>query len=423
MPNDVHLELAQNRFINRTGKEDFYTEVYRSLPNSDILRLERQIQDPNRARVGIRRQDIVHGYDALGGGDYVTVQDDNEKFIEKGTRLFDPAYDQNNPNFVPYNVKGIKEFRDNALVWGGTNDPRTVVSSRRFSASGIRGLEFALGFSRSFPDEVVSVNRLDNAAVVFTKTKLFLLDALSFITGLGAPEEIQMADGVGPLRPEAVLEFELGVIWKGPSGFYRLDRGKSVSYIGKSIEDFNDKECVKSVYSAKNREMYFLLDSGETLVLNLDFMRWSVVGPEKMVTDIGLVKGERMHLIDNVLVEESSRSSSLIQENEFETTWISLDGIEGYMRLKRLVILAQAEQGFNLGCQVMYNYDDKNTGSQRTLPLVQGFNQHRIVVDVQKCTSFKLRFSCNAGCNFSINGITIIYAAIGKNELKVTPSG
>lgn len=413
--NSVNISFTQNKVFNLQQKGTFVTEIYRSDPNSDILRLDRVISENAEL---VERE----------------ITETDEEFSERDTRLFDPAYDLSTENFIPSNVDGIKEFRDNALIWGLSEDKRRVVSSRRFSATSTRPLEFVLAYSRDFPEDVVSVNRLDNLAVVFTQTKLFWIDCLAFITGQGAVNEVQLATGVGPTSAEAVLEWEGGVVWKGAKGFYTLDRGRTVQYIGKAVEDFNKYPCIKAVYSAKNREMTFLLDvcregqrdteeeTVNALVLNLDFMRWSTMNIdecEDTITDIGLVEGERMMVIKDIL-HQTGDPGSVKARQRFESTWISLDGIEGYMRLRRLVLLCKAAVKVPLKCWIRYNYDDKTNGLARAFE-VGGeceFTQHRIIVDVQKCTSFKLIFECDAGCTFSINGVTIIYVGIGTNANK-----
>lgn len=410
--NSVDISFTQNKVFNLQQKGTFVTEIYRSEPNSDILALDRVISEDAEL---VSRE----------------ITETDEEFTERDTRLFDPSYDLSTENFIPSNVEGIKEFRDNALIWGLSEDKRRVVSSRRFGATSTRPLEFVLAYSRDFPEDVVSVNRLDNLAVVFTRTKCFWIDCLAFITGQGAVNEIQLATGVGPTSAEAVLEWEGGIVWKGFKGFYTLDRGRTVQYIGKAVEDFNEYPCIKAVYSAKNREMTFLLDvpsdriEDETvnaLVLNLDFMRWTTLNidePEDRILDVGLVEGERTMVIKDIL-HVTGDPGSVKARQRFESTWISLDGIEGYMRLRRLVLLCKAAVKVPLKCWIRYNYDDKTNGLERAFE-VGGeceFTQHRIIVDVQKCTAFKLIFECDAGCTFSINGVTIIYVGIGTNEFK-----
>ena len=389
----------------------------------------------------------------------ITFNDKDVDFLKKKPRLIKGEY-LTDDNFQPSNVKGFKLFENNVLVWGVTENNRLVYASRRFVFSDFSALEFNKASRFSFPEEVISVNRIDDKAVIFTTDKIFITNASRF-RELN-PVEIQKPPQVVPQGPEAIIEFEDGIMFKSTKGIFMIDRGNSVKYIGKEVEDYNAYECRKMEYSSDKKEIYVHVSNNvETviLILNKDFYRWSVIEPRPLeVRDLAVFDNELLYLTtDTVALKREAVSKDNPKDDDsvlnlnyrLTTGWINLIDLIGYGRIRKINILFRSEVLLTsmegLTVDIRYNYDDAEVAegirerftvrngvfapeglSQLTVEWLQERGQSRRVLQCQpqdqKFQAIKLDFTVSTKVDFNIAGVAFEYAAVGINVAKTPGS-
>ena len=239
--NRVRVELRGSPIEDK----NYFTEIYRTEANGTLYRLITRFKDG----------------DYRGSNSIVVYQDNlkDDKLLERNGKIFDPSYELSTENFQPDNVVGIEAFSTFALIWGLTHTPNAVYISRRFDRSLRKPLEFVSAFRQEFPERVIGVHRLDENAIIFTENKIFATNVNSFLRS--TPREIQCKPENLPISNLVIVSTEEGIVWFAPNcGFFMLNRGGTVIYIGKQVENFNSRPVLRGVYATKNKEICFLVN-------------------------------------------------------------------------------------------------------------------------------------------------------------------
>ena len=234
-------EILVNIIGSRLEDKQYFTELYRTEANGTLYRLLKTFE-----------------YGSARGGSLRDNKTD-EDLIEDNGKIFDPSYELSTENFQPDNVVGIRAFSNYALIWGLTHTPNAVYISRKFDRNLRKPLEFVSAFRQEFPERIVGVSRLNDNAAIFTENKLFIINVNNFLRT--DPLEIQCKPEYLPISNLVIVSTEEGIVWFAPNcGFFMLNRGGTVIYIGKQVEDFNNRPVLRGVYAAKNKEICFLVD-------------------------------------------------------------------------------------------------------------------------------------------------------------------
>ena len=186
---------------------------------------------------------------------------------------------------------------------------------------------------------------MDEKLILFTATRIMMVagDGPAPNGANGdygtAPQHIP-AD-VGCANPRSLVLTPMGIIFQSQKGFYLLDRGVSLHYIGGDVEKYNGQNVTSAQLLPNTRRVLFTMSSGLTLAFDYIFERWSewtgVYGADAtifnglwtFVTPSGQVKQETPGIFvdDGVPV--------LIG---LTTGWASFAGVSGYQRVWRLII-------------------------------------------------------------------------------------
>ena len=238
------------------------------------------------------------------------------------------------------------------------------------------------------------------------------------------------------------------------SGVFALSQGATVRYVGQSIEEFNDSVWIKSVYSTKKKECYFLFCDRrpeqrnqptneeclktKVLVYNKDFGRWSLIEPDRdrRIRDISVCQGNLiMIMADGSLIREELEEVStgaVARKCRLEMDWFNLRDIQGYIRLRQINILYdfRGREDTVLNGRIWYDYEEKSNNIERFAIRYEGQKAakdsnriFRFKPIRQKCSAFKLTIEEETGNPFTISGLTIKYASEAEGILNVAVGG
>ena len=322
-------------------------------------------------------------------------------------------------NIQPESATTMQIFANHVAIAGMTGDRRRVLLSKRFDPALHRPVEFDGLTAFVLPEDIVSLKRLDNLCVCFTTKRIFAFNVLDFQSS--DPTEIQTSFGISPDSKNAIVRTTTGLVMKSNKGFYLLTRELTLSYVGKSVEQYNSYKCLKAVISNARRELYFLLQKeGERtviLTLNLDFTRWSELDAED-VTDIAihrnslvLLKNGKIYATKDGLFIPSRSRPLTIDRFLLETQWINVGRLDGFSRIRRCMLVGNLRCARTVTIDVAYDFEDFDPRDTVELELDQVQEGERFLIKLrrQKCSSvrFKIRAVTNGPCN--VSGIGIEY--------------
>lgn len=242
-----------------------------------------------------------------------------------------------------------------------------------------------------------------------------MLGDVSTDVGTGATLDwSNISSTVGCSEPASVLSCSDGVFFLSSQGFYLLDQGLSVNYIGASVEDVTAtySECLSvAIHPTKTQIRWCLrqpgTSNGVVLVYDEFFKQWS----KFFYTDRTIVSAtehnDRFWMLSNqgvTLREELSNSSTAFLDAQSTniranatTAWVKTAGITGFQRLYRVMAGLEKVSNSTINIALGFDYNssfrtpkswNSATFSNVAVGLPMYPEQH---VANQRCTSFRIK--------------------------------
>lgn len=227
-----------------------------------------------------------------------------------------------------------------------------------------RGPEFALGQSMPLTDKGTALCSLNDRLAVFTHRSIYAVGGDGpDVTGTppdAFSRPILVSPDYGCVEYNAVGRTPLGVVFRGHQGFYLLDMGFGVSYIGASVEDTTrawlaTRSIVHDQRNACCRITGFTGDRSEELCYWYDTKRWSLNVLASDVVDSVALGDNLLVAVADTSVTLASRyrlgsRASAIEYQDFEepysqvleTGWLSFQNAGVFKRIWRVYALVRA---------------------------------------------------------------------------------
>lgn len=254
--------------------------------------------------------------------------------------------------------------------------------------TGAIGNQAPVAFSSSFTIEVDSQGGDTNAAAQLDdKFILFKDDLLMYMVGdgpadTGAQNDFSvpqlLASDVGCTfeNKRSVVAIPTGLMFKSRKGIYLLDRSLQCQYIGAPVEAFNNENIVKALLIKDKNQVRFCTDNGNTLVFDYYFNQWSVFTPMSAV-DACLFQDEFTFLLSDGSVYQENPDVYTDNGNFIKLkmvfSWLSFAGIQGFQRLRRLLLLGRYFTPHKLLVKLAYDFDPNPT-QQTTIDVGELFD-------------------------------------------------
>lgn len=281
------------------------------------------------------------------------------------------------------------------------------------------------GIAPEFSDELVvtvpadggpcvALAALDDKVIAFKQNRIFVLfgdpgDAAGDNVSI-QPARLISSD-VGADSPLSVVEGPFGVVFNSPRGIMLLDRGLALTPIGERVLDFTSGLVVTSgVLVPAETEVRWTLDAngyqfGSELgaTWNYKHNTWHTAS-SLSASCATLWRDDYFRFVaggnGNPFVETPGTWTTAETENSSITTpWIKLGGLQGYVRLWRILLLGRWWSGW-LKVEIGFDYDETWKESHQwtaTELLALGARgtkvQVRIAPTEQKIESFRLRIT------------------------------
>lgn len=249
-----------------------------------------------------------------------------------------------------------------------------VPSDDRLYIGGLLGNDAQIAYSRARSDREVAsfheVNTADVPPVGGSITALWIQDGVLYVgrqsaiyalpgvpfdnTGQGqglGPAQIVSLD-VGPVSQEAQCLTPLGTVLKTGKGFYLMDRGRNLKYIGAAVNAFDGDTVLSMAVMTSLHEVRVLTNSRMLTWTYTDAVdlvdaqtpggmgQWS----ERTIADgldALLWNGGYVYLTSTGPKQEQASYSGLTYGLDVETSWIKMNELEGYGKVAEIIILGE----------------------------------------------------------------------------------
>lgn len=395
-------------------------EVYRTVANGSVF-----YRDTGPALGGLATNQVLSSgmtdrYIVTGGG---TISDASLVF---GELLYAQggALDWDAP--PPYIASCAHEGRLCVLP---TEDPFEFwVSSQHVEGEQLRFSSINVGRVPQSTGPLTGCASMDGKLILFTR------DAAYFVAGqgpdnagnnqYGTPQRIISVDS-GPTSHESISEMPLGITYQSKDGMTLLDRGLNTSLIGGEMEPyFAGAYRVRStVVDAANESVRIISDQGSDimgqqmgtmvpsnggveLVNNYQYKQWSAQinrGGRDACLYNGTFSTVRSDGVAKIETPFGYLDDGQYVTTVVETSWIKMDGLNGFQRLYYAIVLGTYWSNFSFKWEVAYSYDG-TTPTDPTWEQVVSLNGNGVYDDDggpfrqrhhlgKKCTAVKFRFT------------------------------
>jgi hypothetical protein len=213
---------------------------------------------------------------------------------------------------------------------------------------------------------------LDNTLVAFKADRIYTFDGTGpDNTGQDdtyGPAQLVAAD-VGCVEPESIVVYSAGVAFKSKKGYYLLDRGRGVVYLGAAVEAYNAQAVTAAVLApATNRIVVFTADVAEladgraptTLALDTYWNQWTRW--KNFEATSAVLWRDRIVFAtpDGRVVRETPGAYSddgVFVKLAIETPWYGVAGIQGWQAVRAIGLLGHYVGAHGLRVSTQYDYE------------------------------------------------------------------
>jgi hypothetical protein len=259
-------------------------------------------------------------------------------------------------------------------------------------------------------------------------------------TGNGYADPTLLYPSLGCPNQKTIVGVPLGLIFQATdSRFYLLDRSFQVKPVGQGIEYWSKSQTISSSYEEPdNNEAVWLCETGFAMVYNWEYNIWGTWSNHNAhdctVADSVVYWLEPSgnfvykHASDYLDLRGGSPGTKI------ETGWFSFNQLEGFARIKRVLILGTMISAHNLRVKIAYDFDpyweDSSIYEADTYLSSFGhslyfddleddaWSDQAYILEVstsrQKCTSIRLHISDENAAGGSFELTAIAFEVAGK---------
>lgn len=258
------------------------------------------------------------------------------------------------------NIEGLTSFSNRTIVWSGN----TIYFSKAY----IDGNPIYFNINALYlkvPESLGGVKSLayiDDSLAIFTDIGIYAIsgtpaDNTGQNSSLSNFTIISKEMGANDTQN---LITSIGVFFKCPRGIYLLPRGfGQIQYIGAPVEEYNNIKINTMFISQKDTSFYFLLDNKTALVYNSLYSFWSVF--DTFENKGGAVFKDLVNILDkdgNILEESPGTWTHDLKPIKLTigTQWIKLNGIQGYQRVWKMLLLGNYKSPHKMRVKMAFDY-------------------------------------------------------------------
>lgn len=264
------------------------------------------------------------------------------------------------------------------------------------------------------------------------KLLIFKSGAVAYINGVGPDSTgansqysapILITNGVGSANPNSLVLIPQGAMFQSDKGIWIVKRDMSIEFIGKGMDAFNSCKVLSAIQVPGTNEARFTLgSSGQVLIYDYLVDQWDTATNIPGISSC-IYKNQHTYISNSQVSQQSAigyADNGQPVAMGFQTGWINLGSLEGYVRAYRMYLLGKFFSPHTYSIGIAYDYNPQvvqtavinptnsvGSGSQ--------VEQWQVNFQQQSCQSFQLTFqetaSSTAGAGLSLSGIKLVYGA------------
>jgi hypothetical protein len=214
---------------------------------------------------------------------------------------------------------------------------------------------------------ITALAYLNDALIVFRQTAVYALPGIGF-DNLGSGQNLgpanRLSTDVGAISMESIVLTPMGLVFKSRKGWYLLDRGWGVRYIGGAVASF-DTDTVLAATVVEAQHHVRILTSSRMLVW--DYFNTTEASPlgqwaEWTISDglhATMWNGSYVYLTSTGPKVEQSTYTGLTYGLDVESSWIKMADLQGAARLRWFDVLGEFRSShlMRVRCARDYQYD------------------------------------------------------------------
>ena len=272
--------------------------------------------------------------------------------------------------------------------------------------------EFNSALKISLPEtsaqELTAVFPVGNRLILASKDQLFWTAGegpTNAGTGGFFPQPKLLSSDTGVLKQESVVVGDFGVIFFGQGGFYVINPDMSLNYIGKDVEDtVGTSQPISADILPLQKQVRFVMDDQNILVWDYRLNVWTrhtgttAIDSTMYRDKFAILKADGTIHTESELY--AGPAFGPLPPTIMGTSWIKLAGIQGYQRVRRVLLTGRWRSG-DLKVDVYKDYDGTTVVQSRVWTEAEMFSivnfdgnfSVNIHLKHQKTESIRLVFS------------------------------
>jgi hypothetical protein len=405
----------------------YFIYVYRTLAGGSVFYLANKTYVPGNSIYSAVNEVIL---DTLNDG----AIDQNEIIYTQGGVI---------PNDPAPSYRYSTVIQDRMII-AGLEDPNSILFSKAYliGESPNFSLEFELRTDAGMvggSDPITGLGSFDDKFIIFKANYIFYVQGnfpneLGQQYGLSLP--ILISADTGCINSKTIVNYPGGLMFQSSKGWYSLNQGMQLQYIGEGAEDFNNVTIESgAIYPEKNQVRY-VQANGAMLCYDWLVGKWftRTNGSSPMI-DIWNNKFVILRDSSGCLVEVEGQGFTdydvVDDEQDYfpmriETSWIKMSGVQNFGRIRKAEILGKFISGHTLRINVYYDYDTSYVETyDYTHDALTGIYQTKIHLRKQKCQSVKFELfdisQSGSGESMQLTNLTI-EVGVRKGMFKNNPA-
>jgi len=252
-------------------------------------------------------------------------------------------------------------------------------------------------------EPLTGIGSLDDKMAIFTKNRAFYVVGQGpGINGLNNDLQVYpLVSAQGCVNQASIGTIPEGLVFRSPKGWYLLDRGMGLSYIGSNVEAYNASLATSTFLASDTRQLRITLDSANVLCFNYNQKQWSThavpaayVGSALYGSRWATATAAGVFAVENPGGGLDYQGSNV--NVRVATGWISFSGLQNFERVRRMMLLfdPNASTHSTLSVSIAYDFDDTVVQTETiTTAQLQGTAEGaQVLVHLtrQKCDSLKV---------------------------------
>lgn len=235
-------------------------------------------------------------------------------------------------------------------------------------------------------------------------------------TGQGGFPPLQIvARDIGSIIPNSVITTNDGIFFLSSKGLWLLNRGLQLEFIGTGIDD----DAASIVCGAKltDSEQIWFFTATKALIWDNYHKLWTTA-PTGLtgITAAKVINGTLSVVANNSVYQLASvtTDNGTAITVRAKTGWISLGGLKGFERIRRIMFLTDQESATTMTVKLRYNFVDTvaETFTITSADIVDsgGNVQWLMRPKIQKCECFQIEFeTSSSGATLELSSIALEY--------------